>query len=80
MLTMRIDRTHLSKLALTIVGAGVCLMLTGCFFASYTTDSGTTPELGAPSETSSTTTTTSAAVPPTVERRTTTTTTAIGIP
>jgi hypothetical protein len=75
---MRIDHTHLSRLALSIVSAGVCLMLTGCFFASYTSDSGPTPEVAAPSETSSTTTTTVAAAP-TVERQRTTTTT-IGLP
>jgi len=75
---MRIDQTHLNRLALSVVSAAVCLMLTGCFFASYTSDSGTTPEVGAPSETTSTTTTTVAAAP-TVERQRTTTTT-IGLP
>jgi hypothetical protein len=74
----RIDQTHLSRLALTIVSAGVCLMLTGCFVASYTSDSGNTPEVGAPSETSSTTTTTVAAAPAVERQRTTTTT--IGLP
>jgi hypothetical protein len=81
MITTNINQTHLGKLALTIVSAGVCLMLSGCFFASYSSDSGTVPDVAGPSETSSTTTTTSAAVPATVERqRSTTTTTSVGLP
>jgi len=81
MVTTRINQTHLGKLALTIVGAGVCLMLSGCFFASYTSDSGTVPDLSAPPETSSMTTTTTAAAPATVQReRSTTTTTTVGLP
>ena len=49
----RIDPTHLVRLLLlTIVGAGACvMMLTGCFFASYTSDGGQRRKLRAPSET-----------------------------
>jgi hypothetical protein len=71
--TKRIDSVYLSNLALTMIGAAVCLMLTGCFGATYSTESGPTPEVASPSETSSTTTTTTSdAVPTTVETRHTT--------
>jgi uncharacterized lipoprotein YajG len=73
MVTIRIEQKHLSKLSLTIVSAGVCLMLAGCFGASYTQDSGPTPQVAAPSETSTTTTTTSDPAAPTVESHRTTT-------
>jgi len=81
MFTTHILQTRPSKLALSIVGAGVCLMLAGCFGATYTQDSGPTPEVAAPSETSSTTTTTTTAPDPTtVESHHTTTTSAFLIP
>lgn len=81
MVTTNINQTHPGKLALTILSAGVCLMLSGCFFASYTSDSGAMPGAAVPSETSSTTTTTSAGAPATVQRqRSTTTTTTVGLP
>ncbi len=70
--TMHIRQTHLSKLALTIVSAGACLMLAGCFGATYSQDSGPTPVMAAPAETSSTTTTTTDAAPTTVESHRTT--------
>jgi|HubBroStandDraft_6_1064221.scaffolds.fasta_scaffold2188293_2 hypothetical protein len=73
MVTIRIEQKHLSKLSLTIVSAGVCLMLAGCFGASYTQDSGPTPQVAAPSETSTTTTTTSDPAATTVESHRTTT-------
>ena len=73
MVTIRIEQKHLSKLSLTIVSAGVCLMLAGCFGASYTQDSGPTPQVAAPSETSTTTTTTSGPAATTVESHRTTT-------
>jgi len=81
MATMHIHQNLPSKLALTILSAGVCLMLAGCFGATYTQDSGPTPEVATPSESSSTTTTTtSAPAPTTVESHHTTTTSAFLIP
>ncbi len=48
------------RIALSIISAGVCLVLTGCF--SYTKEQSTTPavEVPSPAESSTTTTTTSA--------------------
>lgn len=46
------------RIALSIISAGVCLVLTGCF--SYTKEQSTTPAVEVPSEASTTTTTTSA--------------------
>jgi hypothetical protein len=79
MVTMHIHQNLPGKLALTIVSAGVCLMLGGCFGATYTQDSGPTPEVVTPSQTSSTTTTTTSA-PTTVETHHSTTTSAFLIP
>lgn len=79
MATMRIHQIHLSRLALTIVSAGACLALAGCFGATYTQDSGP-PEVAAPAQTSSTTTTTTDAAPTTVESHRTTTTSGFLIP
>jgi hypothetical protein len=62
------------SLSLVMIGAGVCVMLTGCF--SYTKESRTaTPAIAVPSESSTTTTTTESAPTTTVERQRTTTVT-----
>ena len=64
------------KFALTVLSAGVCMMLTGCFSYSKESTSRTTPSVvEVPQESSSTTTTTTESNPVTVERQRTTTVT-----
>jgi hypothetical protein len=63
------------KFALTVMSAGVCMMLTGCFSYSKESTSRTTPSVvEVPQESSSsTTTTTTESNPVKVERQRTTT-------
>ncbi len=68
-------KRRLNGIALTVVSAGVCLMLTGCFSYTKETSHSSVPAVDVPAESSSTTTTTSTSDNGVVQRDRQTTTT-----
>lgn len=68
-------KRQLNTIALTVISAGVCLMLTGCFSYTKETSHSTVPAAEVPPESSSTTTTTTSSDDGTVQRDRQTTTT-----